>query len=76
MSRLEALSALLNALNREIEEIADQRIILSLTHPLAFEHRRLECQREAVEAELRKLRSNVVSLDVHRRAASKQRVMA
>ena len=60
MSRAEMLSAKLNSLNREIEDVADQRVIFSLTNPLANRHRILLSRREAVQAELQKLKTNIV----------------
>jgi hypothetical protein len=60
MSKVEMLSAKLDTLNQQIEDVSSQRIILSLTHPLAERHRRLVQQRARVEAELKKLNHNVI----------------
>ena len=63
MSRAERLNARLDALDREIAVVANQRAILLLTHPVGEKHRRLLSMREAILDELERLcGSNVVSL--------------
>jgi hypothetical protein len=45
----------LTALERAIDAIREERIVVAFTNPLAIEQRRLERQREAVEAKLKSL---------------------
>jgi hypothetical protein len=60
MSRAEMLSAQLDSLNRKIADVADQRAILLVTHPLVAKHRRLLSRRDAVKAELEALNANII----------------
>ena len=55
MSRAETLSARLHALNREIADVANQRALLLLTHPIGERHRRLLSRREAILDEIENL---------------------
>jgi hypothetical protein len=60
MSRAEMLSAQLDSLNRKIEDVADQRAILFVTHPLSDQHRRLLSRRASLVVELAKAAGNVI----------------
>ena len=61
MSRTEKLSAQLHELDKQIEDIGEQRIILYLTHPISLKHHRLLEKRDALRAELKKLNHNVIA---------------
>ena len=54
MSRAEMLSTRLDALNREIADVANQRALILLTHPIGEKHRRLLSKRAELVAELAK----------------------
>ena len=62
----EALCAELNALDHEIEELSEQRIILTLTHPICLELRGLFHRRETLRAKL--ARTNVIPFRGPRKA--------
>jgi hypothetical protein len=68
MSKTEALNAQLDEINQQIADVREQHLILSLTHPLAGEHRRLVSQRKSIESELRKLGHNVIAFSKPRSA--------
>ena len=60
MSRLEMLSDQLREVENELQNVCEQRIIASLTHPLAEKQRELVSRRKSIKDELRKLGPNVL----------------
>ena len=69
MSKAQKLSAELAALDKEIEDVCDQRIINAIFDPLADKFRRLIVRRNATEAEFHRIGRNVIAFPAPRSGA-------